>query len=666
MGKTRNILRKLIIATVSMLLGIASLNAQTLDAFNPNANAFVSDAEVLSNGKIYAVGLFTTIGGQTRQNFARLNADGTLDTTLADVGIGAGNNITEVIIQSDGKILISGPIFTVTGITRNRIARLNANGSLDTTFDAGFTAPVSVNRIALQSDGKVIVPVSFGTSTWTILRRNADGSADASFASGTFSNVIAQTLVQPDGKVLACGGFVTIDGVTRRGIARFNTNGTLDTTFNANMDTGSCNRMTLMPNGKIYVGGGFGNIGGQARTFFARLNSDGSADATFQTATVAGASNVFAGPAIPLPNGKVIFSGSFDTVGGQARKNIARLNADGSLDSTFRNMQVSTDSANLPAFLTRQPDGKIIVGGGFSTVDGQARNRIARITTDDPIGTIRSKFDFDGDGKTDISIFRPSNGQWWYMKSSNGGNAALTFGSSTDKIVPADYTGDGKADNAFWRPSTGQWFILRSEDLSFFAFPFGANGDTPVPADYDGDGKTDAAVFRVATLTWFIQKSTGGTDILTFGAAGDKPVVDDYDGDGKADIAIYRNNGSVSEWWIRRSSTAAVFVAQFGVSTDKAVQGDYTGDGKADVAFFRPSTSEWFILRSEDSSFYSVPFGTSGDIPSPGDYDGDGKTDTAVFRPSSLVWFIQRSTAGTLISGFGSGGDLSVPNSFVP
>jgi len=277
-----------------------------------------------------------------------------------------------------------------------------------------------------------------------------------------------------------------------------------------------------------------------------------------------------------------------------------------------------------------------------------------------------NRFDFDGDGKTDLSIFRPAGGEWWYSKSSNGGNAAAQFGQSTDKIVPGDYTGDGKADFAFWRPSSGQWFVLRSDDFSFFAFPFGISTDTPVPADYDGDGKADAAVFRASNTTWYINKSTGGTDIITFGAAGDKPVPADYDGDGKADIAIYRNNAGISEWWIRRSSNGSVLALQFGISTDKAVQGDYTDDGKADVAIWRPSNGNWFILRSEDFSFYSFPFGASTDTPAPGDYDGDGKLDAAVFRPSNNTWFIQRSTAGTLIQGFGQTGDLPVPNAYVP
>lgn len=275
------------------------------------------------------------------------------------------------------------------------------------------------------------------------------------------------------------------------------------------------------------------------------------------------------------------------------------------------------------------------------------------------------RFDYDFDGKADISIFRPSLGQWWINHSSNNTTFAATFGTSTDKIVPADYTGDGKADIAFWRPSTGEWFILRSENLSFFSFPFGTNGDIPAPADFDGDGKTDAAVFRPSTQTWFIRRSSdGGTTILGFGINGDKPVVSDYDGDGKSDIAIFRpSNG---QWWIRNSSTLQVTALQFGSSTDRPIQGDYTGDGKADVGFFRPSTGEWFILRSENFSFYSFPFGTSGDNPAPGDYDGDGRMDAAVFRPSNNIWYISRSASGLLIVGFGSNGDQPVPGAFVP
>lgn len=277
--------------------------------------------------------------------------------------------------------------------------------------------------------------------------------------------------------------------------------------------------------------------------------------------------------------------------------------------------------------------------------------------------SVKSSFDYDGDAKTDLSIYRGSLGQWWLLRSSDNSNAALTFGNSADKIAPADYTGDGKTDIAIFRPSSGEWFILRSEDNSFYSAPFGIGTDTPVPADFDGDNKADVAVFRPSNATWYINKSSGGTTIQQFGINGDLPVNNDYDGDGKADIAIFRP--ALGQWWLQRSSNNTTSVYQFGNNADRLVPADYTGDGKADIAFFRPSTNEWYVLRSEDLSFYAAPFGASGDLPIPGDYDGDGKADFAVFRPINNTWYLQRSTAGFIQQVFGTSGDLPTPNAFV-
>lgn len=282
--------------------------------------------------------------------------------------------------------------------------------------------------------------------------------------------------------------------------------------------------------------------------------------------------------------------------------------------------------------------------------------------------TRRTPSDFDGDGKTDISIFRPSNGEWWYQQSGDNVVKALTFGVSTDKITPGDYDGDGKTDIAFFRPSTGEWFVLRSSNLTFFAAPFGTSTDKPVPGDFDGDGKTDFAVFRPSNTTWFILRTSDmGVQTVPFGLSTDIPVVSDYDGDGKSDIAIYRPTGSSGggEWWLLRS-TAGLFATAFGAATDRPVQGDYTGDGKADCAFFRPSTGTWFVLRSDDLTFFAAPFGASTDTPVPGDYDGDRKFDFAVFRTSSVTWFVQKTGGGTLIQAFGATGDIPVPGAYVP
>lgn len=297
--------------------------------------------------------------------------------------------------------------------------------------------------------------------------------------------------------------------------------------------------------------------------------------------------------------------------------------------------------------------GTITAGGQFFTVN-QSQTVVVR----------NASFDFDGDRKTDISIFRPAPAEWWYLRSSNSSNRAVQFGLTSDKIVPADFTGDGKTDIAFFRPSTGQWFVIRSEDDSFYAFPFGSNGDIPVPADFDGDGKADPTVFRPSNAVWYTLRSSDGQYSFTqFGVSEDVPLPNDYDGDGKADYGVFRP--TPSEWWILKS-TGGVSAFQFGSAGDKPTPADFTGDGKTDAAFWRPSNGFWYVLRSEDLSYYAFPFGANGDIPAPGDYDGDGRADAAVFRPANLVWYLQQTTNGIATVPFGIAGDIPVPSAYLP
>ncbi len=263
----------------------------------------------------------------------------------------------------------------------------------------------------------------------------------------------------------------------------------------------------------------------------------------------------------------------------------------------------------------------------------------------------RKLFDYDGDGKADVSVFRPTGGIW-YLQQSASGFTGVTFGSSTDKIVPADYDGDGKTDVAVFREGT--WYIQRSQ-LGFTGAAFGAATDIPVPADYDGDGKTDLAVFRESNGVWYIQQSQAGFTGVSFGQAGDKPVAADYDGDGKADVAVFRSG----TWFIQRSQLGFTGIT-FGAATDKAVPADYDGDDKADIAVFRDGT--WYIQRSQ-LGFTGIAFGQAGDLPVAADYDGDNKADVAIFR--SGTWYIQQSTAGFTGVGFGASTDLPTPNAYV-
>ncbi len=263
----------------------------------------------------------------------------------------------------------------------------------------------------------------------------------------------------------------------------------------------------------------------------------------------------------------------------------------------------------------------------------------------------RKLFDFDGDGKADVSVFRPTGGIW-YLQQSQNGFTGVAFGANTDKIVPADYDGDGKTDVAVFR--NGTWYLQRSQ-LGFTGIAFGAADDIPVPADYDGDGKADVAVFRPSNGVWYIQQSQLGFTGVAFGQMGDKPVAADYDGDSKADVAVFR----AGTWYIQRSSLGFTGIA-FGAAADKPVAADYDGDNKADVAVFRDGT--WYLLRSQ-LGFTGIAFGQANDLPVAADYDGDGKADVAVFR--SGTWYMQQSQAGFTGVAFGAATDLPIPNAYV-
>lgn len=299
---------------------------------------------------------------------------------------------------------------------------------------------------------------------------------------------------------------------------------------------------------------------------------------------------------------------------------------------------------------------------GFTTSFDGYTKVLFNLTENQPLAR-KALFDYDGDGKADISVFRPSDSFWYIQNSSNNSNNFQKFGINTDLIAPADFDGDGKTDIAVYR--RGAWYWINSSTNAFAAAQFGTSEDKPVPADYDGDGRADISVFRPSNGFWYrINSSNDSFAAVHFGISEDKPTSGDFDGDGKADIAVFRPSNGF--WYRLNSSNDSFFAAHFGVSEDKPTPADYDGDGKTDISVYRPSQGTWYRLNSSDNSFSATRFGVSEDKPTAADFDGDGKADIAVFRPSTGFWYMLLSTQGFTAKHFGVGTDQPTPNAFIP
>jgi uncharacterized delta-60 repeat protein len=407
--------------------------------FNASADGTVHALAAQVDGKIVAGGSFSQLNGQSRRCLGRLHADGRLDSAFPDPGIlfspAAGAAVRSLAIQPDGKTLVGGFFDRVGGAARFNLARLNPDGSVDAGFAPGASA--SVHSLAVQADGKILAGGSFTTLAGQprnrLGRLYPDGSLDATLNPGAGWRVSC-TVVQPDGKILVGGGFTAIGGISRSCIARLWPDGTVDGGFDPGAnDHVAC--LAVQPDGKILVAGYFTAIGGSRRSRIARLWPDGTVEGDFDPGVTFSPDSPSAHvQSLALQtDGKIVVGGWFTTLGGQPRNHIGRLNADGTVDNGF-NAEVNYTVRVVAV----QPDGKILVVGNFTVLSGQLRTLIGRL---------------NADGSPDDS-FNPGPNNWVHTlalqadgKILIGGDFTVVGGTSRNRI--ARLMPDGTVEGGF-------------------------------------------------------------------------------------------------------------------------------------------------------------------------------------------------------------------------
>jgi uncharacterized delta-60 repeat protein len=616
------------------------------------------DTDVKTDGKIVVAGTVANAISGKDIFVARYNQNGSLDTTFGTNGVtitvtNLDETINDLEIQPDGKIVLVGRQQVFEGVTTIfdfLVVRYNSNGQLDSTFGNNGFVTVNQNqadvldKTAVQADGKIVVVGNTVESVKkrVILRLNANGSLDSTFGSGGFwfenyNNNFPRTETEfkdveilDDGRIIAGFGYnaetAALGGSLGFNIKVLNNTGELFTTSFAGKNpfigfNGNSFDSELLPNGLLAVTSGIGvfiynpNLNLYVKSF----TQNGTSLAKFADGTFAVSggqyrgnlrtysSNAFVGSAWNIPTGKIAVqsNGRLLVLSNNSVTRVKNLTSQATRTADFDN----DGKSDLIVYRTNTNSLYFLKGNGGYTLFNPIlsgskkfipeysesfpfvfppesyRNTIiywsngifreeragnAGITTafgspnDLPIGG-----DYDGDGNTNIATFS-TNGDWTYRDNQNI-DRGYHWGTTSDKPVPADYDNDGITDYAIFRPSTGVWWIHRSSNDSYFTVPFGLSSDIPLTGDYDADGKADFVVYRPSTGTWYLQMTTEGFKAVNFGLPTDIPVPGDYDGDGKHDIAVFRN----------------------GI---------------------------WYLLQSRDG-FAGIQWGTTGDIPVTVRYD---------------------------------------------
>lgn len=657
---------------------------------------------VQPDGKIIAAGRSTPGSGSSKAVLVRYNPDGTVDTTFGVDGSVSASvlsqcGVSDVALQTDGKIVAIGYANDIYPPDYWVVFRFNTDGSVDPTFGTDGKYLISpatyayATSVAIQNDGRIVVGGhsnrGFAIDVFTIMRLTSSGTLDTSFHDDGFVTTQFGTIdylydiaIQPtDGKIIAVGANnLNPSGDPDFAIARYFPNGVLDSSFDGDgkvttkiaVGYDGAFKAIIQPDGKIIAAGEGRKDPNYNQFEVVRYNTDGSLDTTFSDdgkATVSlSTTNSECYTAIQQRDGKIVLGGyGWVGPGTSSYMAFARFNNDGQLDNTFDNdgkLTISSAGQSSSNTLALQPDGKIIAGGSV-TVDAMTDFALARF-----IGGVPEVADFDGDGKSDVSIFRPGSSEWWYLKSSDGSAGTGIFGESGDVPIPADYDMDGKTDFAVWRPGMlGYAFILQSSTGTVRTEQFGQTGDIPMVGDWDSDGWPDLAVYRDSAFgaqSYFFYRGSlnnvdGNTTYVPWGTAGDKPIRGDFDGDGKLDATVFRPSNAT--WYILQSSSGDYRFDYWGLATDKFVPADYDADGKSDLAVFRDGV--WYVRQSSDGAEKYVQFGLADDVPVPADYNGDIGDEIAVFRDG--VWYLLMPDGAVKYQTFGVSTDSPVAGAYL-